>query len=80
MVASRWTKLLTAAVLAVFFVTAGNAPAWADAKCEERIHKLEKELHEAERKHGEHSKQADAKRHELEKTREKCGHHDHDKH
>jgi uncharacterized membrane protein YukC len=85
MVLSKWAKLLTAAVLAVFFLTAGTAPMRADDKCRDRVQRLEKQLHEAERKHGEHSKQANAKRRQLEEAREKCGHqkdrdHDHDKH
>ncbi len=50
-----------------------------DDKCEERIHKAERNLEKAEHKHGEHSKQAEKQRKELDEAREKCGHHDHDR-
>ncbi|HST78348.1 MAG TPA: hypothetical protein VLN58_07650 [Verrucomicrobiae bacterium] len=51
-----------------------------DRKCEEKIHKAEDNLQKAIRKHGEHSRQAEQKRHQLEETRERChgGDHDHD--
>lgn len=51
-----------------------------DHKCEERIRNAEEQLHRAERKHGEHSRQADEKRHKLEEIRERCHHEDHDRH
>lgn len=55
-----------------------------DRKCQQRIHKAEGNLQQAIRKHGERSKQAEKRRHELEQARERCGHHDrdhdHDKH
>lgn len=50
-----------------------------DDRCEQRIRDAERDLHKAERKHGEHSRQADEKRHRLEEIRERC-HHDHDDH
>ena len=50
-----------------------------DDRCEDRIRDAERALHKAERKHGEHSRQADEKRHRLEEIREHC-HHDHDDH
>ena len=91
MVLSKLAKVLTAAVLAVFFMTAGAAPMRAadrDDKCEQHVRNLENQLRQAERKHGEHSKQAEKKRRQVEEAREKCGHrgrdhdrdHDHDKH
>ena len=49
-----------------------------DRKCEQRIHKAQERLEQAERKHGEHSMQAEQKRHELAEVRERC-HHDHDR-
>ena len=45
-----------------------------DDKCERRIHKAQENLRQAERRHGEHSRQAEQRRHQLEETREKCGH------
>lgn len=49
-----------------------------DRKCEQRIHKAENELQKAIRRHGEHSRQAERKRHELQEARERCGHRDKD--
>ena len=43
-----------------------------DSKCEQRIHKAEDNLQKAVRKHGEHSRQAEQKRHQLEEARERC--------
>ena len=60
----------------------GTIPARAldrdDHRCEERIHKAEANLEKAIHKHGEHSRQAEKKRHDLEEARERC-HHDHDR-
>lgn len=73
------SKLLIAALIILGF-TAGTIPAKAygdDEKCEKKIHKAEEKLEKAIQKHGEHSPQAEEKRHQLEETRERC-HHDHD--
>ena len=78
------TKLSIAAFIAVGLL-AGTIPAKAydrddDRKCERRIHKAEENLERAVRRHGEHSRQAEARRHELEEARERCHHHDGDRH
>jgi hypothetical protein len=70
-----------AAILAALFLFGSAAPVQAfdrDDKCERRIHKAEENLQKAIRRHGEHSRQAEQKRHELEEAREQC-HHDHDR-
>jgi hypothetical protein len=70
-----------AAILAALFLFGSAAPVRAldrDDKCERRIHKAEENLQKAIRKHGEHSRQAEQRRHQLEETREQC-HHDHDR-
>jgi len=69
---------------------AGAIPAHADRddhdrdreKCERRVHKAEENLERAVRKHGEHSRQAEQRRHQVEETRESChmGDRDHDRH
>ncbi len=41
-------------------------------KCERRVHRAEEQLREAERRHGEHSRQAHQKRRQLEEARERC--------
>jgi len=82
----REKTTLLAAVFGAFLLVGSVAPALArdrDDECRERIHKAEARLrHEIER-HGEHSRQAEKRRHELERARERCGRdrdrdHDHD--
>lgn len=52
----------------------GAVPLLADHRsdCEKRIHKAELNLDKEVRKHGEHSRQAEKRRHELENVRESC--------
>ena len=73
------------AALIVFGFFVGTIPAKAydrdgERRCERRIHKAEENLERAVRRHGEHSRQAEARRHELEEARERCHHHDGDRH
>ena len=77
-------KTLIAAFVICSFL-AGAVPARAldhdnDRKCEQRIRNAERRLRDAERKHGGHSRQARARRHDLEEARERChrGDRDHD--
>jgi hypothetical protein len=51
-------------------VATSRADQWSD--CEKRIHKAEENLHNEIRKHGEHSRQADNRRRELEQARYGC--------
>jgi hypothetical protein len=46
-----------------------------ERKCEQNIHKAEAKLQDAIRKHGERSRQAEKRRHELEEARERCHRH-----
>lgn len=71
-----------AAVLAVFFLMSTAVPLRAldDDKCDRDIHKAEANLKKAVDRHGEHSKQAEEKRHQLEEVRERCHRGDHDDH
>ena len=79
--------LIAAIVISSFLGGAIPAPAMVrdhddDRKCEQQIHNAERKLQEAERKHGEHSRQAQSKRRDLENARARCHHgdrdHDHD--
>jgi len=66
---------MTAALLGVFFLTGSVVPVHAvdrDDKCEHIIRKAENNLRNAIRHHGEHSRQAAKRRHELEEARERC--------
>ena len=51
-----------------------------DRKCEQRIRNAENKLQQAVRKHGERSRQAEQRRHELQEARQRChrGDRDHD--
>ncbi len=72
---------ILAAILAGFFLVGSAVPTQAldrDDKCERQVHKAEANLQKAIRRHGEHSRKAEQKRHQLEEARERC-HHDHDR-
>lgn len=47
----------------------------AEGRCERRIHDAERKLQDAIARHGEHSRQAEKRRHDLEETRRHCEHH-----
>ena len=67
-------------IIGGFIVTALPIQAFDrdDERCERQIHKAQEQLEKAVHKHGEHSRQAEEKRHHLEEVRERC-HHDHDR-
>lgn len=72
-------------LLAVLLVGGAAIPARADRddgheRCQRAVHKAEQNLEKAVRRHGEHSRQAENRRHQLEETRERChmGDRDHD--
>jgi hypothetical protein len=73
---------LLAAVLAALFLFGSALPSKAadrdDEKCHRRVEKAEQSLDRAVKRHGEHSAQAEKRRHHLEAVRERCGH-DHDR-
>jgi hypothetical protein len=50
-----------------------------DDRCERQVRKAELNLEKAVRRHGEHSRQAEQRRHQLEEARERCHHGDHDR-
>ena len=88
---TEWGKTtLLAALFGAFLLLGSVGPARAgdlDHECRERIHKAEAKLQREIDRHGEHSRQAEKRRHELEEARERCGHdrdhdrdHDHDHH
>jgi hypothetical protein len=75
-------SILVAAALGGFLLFTG-APATRaqdhdrDRQCEQRIHKAEAKLQKEIERHGEQSRQAEKRRHELEQVRQSC-HRDHD--
>jgi len=48
--------------------------------CDKRIRKAEDNLHKEIRKHGEHSRQAQDRRRDLDQARDRCRDFDHDRH
>lgn len=76
---------LFALLLAIVFIVGSALPSRAldrdDYRCHRHIEKAERNLDKAVRRHGEHSMQAERRRHELEEARERCHHdRDHDRH
>ncbi len=75
---------LLAFALGGVLMLGGTAPAQArdrDDKCSERIRKAEENLRRDIDHHGEHSRQAEKRRHQLDEARERChdrGDHDRD--
>jgi hypothetical protein len=74
----------TIAAFVILSFLGGAVPARAldrddDRKCEQRVRNAENKLHDAERKHGDHSRQAQSRRRDLENARARC-HRDHDHH
>jgi len=65
---------LTAAMLLAMLAFGSAVPMYAS--CEKDIRKAEHNLDKAVRKHGEHSRQAEERRHQLEEVRSRC----HDRH
>jgi hypothetical protein len=67
-------KIFVSAIVVALLL--GSIPALAsgrgERRCEERIHNAEVRLRNAERKHGEHSRQAEKRRRELEEIRAHC--------
>lgn len=69
---------LLALMIALSFVAGIASPAKAldrdDEHCHRRVEKAERNLQRAIARHGEHSPQAERRRHELEEVREHCRH------
>jgi hypothetical protein len=77
-----FAKTIFCALLAMTLLAGLATPARADDrddKCKRDIHRAEENLEKAVRKHGEHSPQAEDRRHQLEAVRERCHARDHDK-
>lgn len=70
----RSMRILCIAVLSIVGLVGSSLPAWAGEheRCERDIHKAEENLRIAVEKHGEHSRQAQKRRHELEEVRHRC--------
>ena len=73
------TTAVSTALLAGIFLFAGTPSAQADdrARCRARVEKAEVRLDQAVRRHGERSRQAEERRHDLINEREYCWKHYH---
>ena len=78
---TRSIRILGIALLTLVGLVGSSLPARADDRCDRDVHKAEENLRVAIEKHGEHSKQADKRRRELDDVRRRCNwHDDHDHH
>ena len=64
-------KLAVTAVVGGSLIAAGSLPAQA-ADCHERVRKAEQRLNNEQRKHGDHSRQAEDARRNLDRERRGC--------
>jgi len=73
---NRWKNILFVPALGVLLLAGGVARTQAsdnNRRCEQRIHQAEEKLRREIDRHGEHSRQAEKRRHELEQARRSCG-------
>lgn len=78
---TRTVRIFCVALLTLVGLVGSSLPARAEDRCERDIHKAEDNLRVAIEKHGEHSRQAEKRRRELEEVRHRCNwHEDHDHH
>lgn len=73
---NRWKNILFVPALGVLLLAGGVARTQASdnhRRCEQRIHQAEEKLRREIDRHGERSRQAEKRRHELEQARRSCG-------
>ena len=70
MVSRMFCKGALLTVLGFFLL--GTMTALAENGCERRIRNAEMHLQQAVQRHGQHSRQAETRRHELERARQSC--------
>jgi hypothetical protein len=75
-------KTVLCAMLGASLLAGAATPARADRadKCRRDIRKAEENLEKAVRKHGEHSRQAEQRRRQLEEVRRRCHWEEHEHH
>ena len=73
---NRWKNILLVAASGVLLLVGGVARTQAgdsDRQCQQRVHRAEEKLRKEIDRHGEHIRQAERRRHELEEARRSCG-------
>lgn len=73
---TRTIRILCIALLTLVGLVGSSLPARAETRCERDIHRAEDNLRVAVEKHGEHSRQAEKRRHELDDVRHRCHWHE----
>jgi len=73
---SGWKNLRLVPLLGALLLVGGTAAARVN-NCDQRIHRAEESLEKAVRRHGEHSRAAERRRHHLEEVRRSCRDRDH---
>lgn len=72
-----WKGFQLIPVLAILLLVGGTVRTRSCNNCQQRIHRAEENLQRAIRRHGEHSREAERRRHELQEVRRSCrGHRD----
>ena len=88
-ISKKLSQTMGLALLSMALLGVAAVPARADGddhrdgdheRCERTVHKAEQNLEKAVHRHGEHSRQAEQRRHQLEELRERCHMGDHDRH
>ena len=90
-ISKKLSQTMGLALLSMALLGVAAVPARADGddhrdggheRCDRSVHKAEQNLEKAVHRHGEHSRQAEQRRHQLEELRERChmGDRDHDRH
>ena len=71
---NRAGQTILGAILGAALLAGSAVPAHAerDESCERDVHRAQQNLDKAIRKHGEHSRQAEDRRRQLEEVRERC--------
>jgi len=69
---SWWRSIPFVATLGVWLLVAPTPSCDHDRECAKRIHRAEENLRKEIDRHGEHSRQAEEKRRELEEVRRAC--------
>jgi len=73
---NRWKNILFVPALGVLLLAGGAAFTQASdnvRQCNQRVHNAEENLRKAVDRHGEQSRQAEKRRHELEEAKRGCG-------
>jgi hypothetical protein len=69
---TRTFKILSVVALTVAGMIGSSQVVVAQSRCERRIHQAEENLRVAIERHGEHSRQAEKRRHELDEVHRSC--------